>query len=193
VPTPTILDNLIAAKKIPPTIAVLVPNMGHRNRDLNGSKPFADFIAEELVSWMRSHYSIRPGPESVVVAGSSTGGFASTYCAFMHPELIGNVLSQSGAYWVTKDWQNVRPPYPRDSGMMIQEFQKSKRLPIRFYLEVGRYDLGAALLGSNRELRDVLQAKGYEVDYREFDGGHDYISWRGSLADGLISLLARGN
>ena len=189
VPTPTILDNLISEKKIGPTIAVLVPNMGHRNRDLNGSKSFADFIAEELITWMRTHYAIRPGPESVVVAGSSAGGFTSTFCAFVHPEAIGNVLSQSGAYWITKDWQTVRVPYPRDTGMMIDEFKKSPRLPIRFYLEVGRYDRGAALLGSNRELRDVLQLKGYDVDYREFDGGHEYVSWRGSLPDGLISLL----
>lgn len=31
--------------------------------------------------------------------------------------------------------------------------------------------------------------KCYSLDYREFDGGHDYFCWRGSLADGLISLL----
>lgn len=191
VPTPTILDNLIVENKIGPTIAVLVWTMGKRNRDLNGSEPFADFIAGELVPWMRSHYNILPGPGSVVVAGSSSGGFAASYCAFHHPEAIGNVLSQSGAYWITKDWPSIRPPYPRDTGLMIEAFKSSPRLPIRFYLEVGRFDLGAALLGSNRELRDVLQAKGYEVDYREFDGGHDYAAWRGSLADGLISLLGR--
>jgi enterochelin esterase-like enzyme len=191
VPTPTILDNMIAEKKIAPTIAVLVWSMGKRNRDLNGSKPFADFIASELVPWVRSHYNILPGPGSVVVAGSSSGGFAATYCAFHHPEAIGNVLSQSGAYWITKDWQNVLPLYPRDTGSMIEELKSSKQLPIRFYMEVGRYDLGAAFLGSNRELRDVLQVKGYDVDYHEFDGGHEYVNWRGSLADGLVSLLGQ--
>jgi enterochelin esterase-like enzyme len=33
---------------------------------------------------------------------------------------------------------------------------------------------------------DVLRAKGHEVFYQEFQGGHDYLSWRGTLADGLI-------
>jgi len=165
--------------------------MGKRNRDLYGSAAFADFIATEVVPWARAHYAIAPGSGSVVAAGSSAGGFSATYCAYRHSEAIGNVLSQSGAYWITKDWQNVRPTYPRDTGIMIEEFKQSARLPIRFYIEVGRYDLGAGMLGSNRELRDVLQVKGYDVDYHEFDGGHEYVAWRGSLADGLISLLGR--
>jgi enterochelin esterase-like enzyme len=35
---------------------------------------------------------------------------------------------------------------------------------------------------------DWRAQQGYEVHYREFVGGHDYLSWRGTLADGLISL-----
>ncbi len=46
-------------------------------------------------------------------------------------------------------------------------------------------------LESSRHMRDVLLAKGYEVHYREFVGGHDYLSWRGLLADGLIALLGK--
>ena len=41
----------------------------------------------------------------------------------------------------------------------------------------------------NRHMRDVLQLKGYEVHYNNFNGGHDYICWRGSLADGLMTLI----
>jgi enterochelin esterase family protein len=116
--------------------------------------------------------------------------------AFTHSEVIGNVISQSGSYWVSKNWQTVdaqfhRRLYPRDTGAMIEEFKISKRLPIRFYLEVGVFDLGAAMSGSNREFRDVLQLKGYEVDYHEFAGGHNFVNWRGSLSDGLISILGR--
>jgi enterochelin esterase family protein len=40
------------------------------------------------------------------------------------------------------------------------------------------------VLETNRHMRVVLLAKGYEVHYQQFVGGHDYLSWRGTLADG---------
>jgi enterochelin esterase-like enzyme len=42
---------------------------------------------------------------------------------------------------------------------------------------------------TNRRFRDVLNSKGYAIDYREFNGNHTYLHWRGSFGDGLVSLL----
>ena len=42
-----------------------------------------------------------------------------------------------------------------------------------------------------RNVRDVLLAKGYEVQYQMFIGGHDYLSWRGTIADGLMALIGK--
>ena len=41
-------------------------------------------------------------------------------------------------------------------------------------------------------MRDVLQAKGYFVHYVEFNGGHEYLSWRGTLSDALLVLVGKG-
>jgi enterochelin esterase-like enzyme len=187
IPTPTILDNLIAAKKLGPTVAIFVNNIGQRSRDLGGYAPFSDFLALELVPWARANYRIKDGPAHVVLAGSSRGGVAASHCAFYHPDVVSNVLSQSGAFWVRNDDKNS-PPWPitLDTGDMVLVFRNSPRVPIKFYMEVGRFD---GLVGINRELRDVLLLKGYAVTYREFDGGHDYFYWRGTLADGLIALI----
>jgi enterochelin esterase-like enzyme len=191
IPTPTILDNLIAAKKIGPTVAVFVNNVGQqRSRDLGGGyPPFEDFLVLELIPWVRANYHIKDGPSHVVMAGSSRGGLAASHCAFYHSDVVGNVLSQSGAFWVRNDDHNP-PPWPitLDSGDMVLTFRNSPRVPVKFYMEVGRFD---GLLGFNRELRDILMLKGYPLTYREFYGGHDYFYWRGSLADGLIALLGQ--
>jgi enterochelin esterase-like enzyme len=187
IPTPTILDNLIATGKIGPTVAVFVNNV-QRNRDLGGYPPFSDFIALELIPWVRKNYRIKDGPTHVVLAGSSRGGLAASHCAFLHSDVVGNVLSQSGAFWVRKDDPQPAWPITPDSGDLLVSFRNSPRVPVKFYMEVGRFD---SLYSLNREMRDILLLKGYSLDYREFDGGHDYFYWRGSLADGLISLLGQ--
>src|ERR687898_1739867 len=49
------LNNLIAASRIPPTVAVFVNNVPRRRLvDLVASPEFADFMAKELVPWIRS-------------------------------------------------------------------------------------------------------------------------------------------
>jgi len=80
-------------------------------------------------------------------------------------------------------------PITKDTGDIVIAYRESPRLPVKFYMEVGRFDSSGGILGNNRELRDVLLLKGYSVNYYEFDGGHDYLWWRGSLADGIIALL----
>jgi enterochelin esterase-like enzyme len=77
---------------------------------------------------------------------------------------------------------------------VAKQFIASPRLPLRFYLDAGSDELdfsgkGNSILLTNRTLRDVSLAKGYEVHFHEFAGGHDYLSWRGTLADGLIVLM----
>jgi len=46
------------------------------------------------------------------------------------------------------------------------------------------------ILDCNRHLRDVLTAKGYELDYSEVAGGHEPLTWRGGIAPGLTQLLS---
>ncbi|OJJ18359.1 esterase [marine bacterium AO1-C] len=190
VPTPTIMDNLSADNQITPTITVLVWAMGKRGKDLISQK-FSSFIAKELIPHMRSKYNIGTQAQQIILAGSSRGGFAASFIAFNHSDVIGNVLSQSGSYWIKGTKDENHWIYPTDNGKLINLYKKSKKLPIRFYMDVGLYDAGASMLGMNRQFRDILETKGYQVDYHEFKGGHSYVNWRGTLAKGLISLIGK--
>ncbi len=199
VPTPTILDNLLAEGEIPPLLGVFIGNgPGEaRSRQLPCNPRFAEFMATELLPWVQQNYCVTGDPGRVILAGSSYGGLASAYVALEYPELFGNVLSQSGSFW----WRLPEKPgqiLPHPSGetnYIASSFARSPRLPLRFYLDAGSGEIdltgkGRSILFNTRYLRDVLLAKGYPVHYREFIGGHDFLNWRGTLADGLILLTA---
>jgi enterochelin esterase family protein len=182
VPTPTILDNLIAAKRIPPVVAVFVDNPGRsRSEELYCNRKFDDFLATELLPWMTKRWAAATDPARTTVAGSSAGGIGAACAALFHSERIGNVLSLSGAYW----WAP-----PGDSAEWARrQFAASPTLPIRFYLEAGLLENTTAILPANRRFSDLLREKHYEMQYVEFNGGHEYRNWRGGIANGLIALL----
>jgi enterochelin esterase-like enzyme len=190
IPTPTVLDNLLAARLLPPLVAVFVanPSPAARGLEMTCHPPFAEFLARELVPWVRRSYRVTADPQRTVLAGSSLGGLAAVYSALRFPDTFGNVLSLSGSF----SW---KPAGESEPEWLARQVATGPKLPLRFYLEAGLMEdqprEGASLLSSNRHLRTALQAKGCAVEYREFNGGHSFLNWRGSLADGLLALFGR--
>lgn len=190
VPTPALLDALIDAGRLPPTLAVFVdnPDQAARSRELPDNADFADFLADELMPDVRDRVGFKPEPSRTVLAGSSYGGLASLTVALRRPDTFGNALSLSGSYW----WSP--PGTPAATGNLVaQRVATQERRPVRVFLAAGLFERehGGAdgILETNRHLRDVLMARGYEVTAREYAGGHDYFVWRGALADGLLVLF----
>jgi enterochelin esterase-like enzyme len=186
IPAPTILDNLLAAEKISPTVAVLIDNEESRLEDLANHKSFADFMGDELIPWVRRNYRVTTLAAHTTLCGYSAGGLAAAYVAWRRPELFGNVLSQSGAFWRGNEGGTDEPEW------LTHQFQNSPRLPLRFYIEVGALENrktagGPVFIEAVRRLRQVLEAKGYEVRYLEVANAvHDPSHWRAQLADGLV-------
>jgi len=194
IPTSRILNNLIHAKEIPPMIAVLVGNVGRsRNNELTCNDQFVEFLAEELVPWVRENYNVSSDPAKNVIAGASFGGLAASYAAFRHPELFGNVISQSGSYWWSPDTNFSVLARGVEGEWLTRQFAAAEKKAIRFFIEIGLNEGGRpSMVIVNRHFRDVLLAKGYEiVRYDEFNGGHEILNWRGSLADALIALVGQ--
>ncbi|MGI9068887.1 MAG: alpha/beta hydrolase-fold protein [Pyrinomonadaceae bacterium] len=187
----TTLDNLIAAGLIPPLVAVMVDNPD-RGRELSCSSAYADFLAQEIVPWARVNYHVTDRPEQTIIGGVSLGGLAAAFVGLKHPEVFGNVLSQSGSFW----W---KPDEDKNWEWLTRQFAASPRLPLRFSFEAGLLENTSGgppgrpfpppLLVVNRKLRDTLQSKGYSVHYTEFNGNHTLFNWRGTLASHLIALV----
>lgn len=187
VQTPIILDTLIAHQKIPPIVAVFISNPSAKSRasELPCNPLWADFMAKELLPWVKETITPHITPEWSILSGSSYGGLASAFTAFRYPQFFGNVLSFSGSFW----WNEASDLEPE---WLTREFARSQKRPLTFRLYAGKFETGQHsidILESNRHLRTVLEAKGYDVSYEEFWGGHDYFSWQFSLMDGLIALL----
>jgi len=94
VPTPTILDNLIADKATPPMVAVMIDNIDgqSRLRELHCNETFTNSLAKELIPWVRQNYYVTTNPRQVVIGGTSAGGLAAAFAGLLHPELFGNIL-----------------------------------------------------------------------------------------------------
>jgi len=190
VPTPVILDNMLERGLIQPVVAIVLenPTQTSRNKELPCNPSFADFLAKEVVPWMRANYHVTSDAAQTYVGGSSYGGLAATYAGFHNPETFGNVISQSGSFW----W---KPDGDSEHEWLTRQFAESDKLPVRFYLDVGLLesgptpDNGPSQVVVNRHMRDILKAKGYFVHYREFNGGHEYLNWRGTFSDALTVLM----
>jgi enterochelin esterase-like enzyme len=193
--TPTVLDNLIGEGAIPPVVAVFVdhPDLASRMKELPCNPRFDEFLINELLPWAHMRYDVTTDATRRAVAGLSYGGLAAGFVALRHPDLFGNVLSQSGSFY----W---RPDAETEHEWLAGQLATSPALPIRWYLEVGRYEglledepfeenWGPGILVANRHLRTVLQIKGYQVHYSEFSGAHDFGYWRWTFPLALKTLL----
>ncbi|WP_283135860.1 alpha/beta hydrolase [Rhizohabitans arisaemae] len=198
-----ILTNLIAAGEVPPLVGVFVHNVFADSRMLEMScrQEFVTLYADELMPWLRREYGVTADPARTVVSGSSYGGLSSAWLAYNRSDVFGRVLSMSGSHWWGK-----RTAYGADSGpyefgrddeteWLTRQFATAPLLPVTFWIDAGTLENdpgvdGLSLLSSNRNLRTVLQAKGYQVRYHEFSGGHDTSGWRRTFPLGLRYLLA---
>ncbi len=183
---PTVLDRLIAEKRVPVMIAVLVQ---HGGGDGPGSQrgleydtvsgAYATFIETEVLPRIIRDYKITltKDPDGRATMGGSSGAAAAFSMAWFHPELYRRVLSYSGTF------VNQARPSTELAPRGAWEFHatlipNSEKKPIRIWMEVGEFDNGAtrdeASAGNwiiaNQRMAAVLKAKGYAYRYVYAEG-----------------------
>lgn len=185
---PATLQKLVAAGEIPPTIAVVLDTSTERPTDIANRAKFDRFVKANLLPWLRAKLGLLPEPKNVVIAGFSVGGLTAAYIAYRHPDVFGNVLAQSGAFWRGNEGANDPPEW------LTNELRHQPRLPLRFYLEVGseetrRSPNGVIFVEANRHLRDTLAMKKYVFRYNEVPRNiHDPEHLRPTLPAGIVYL-----
>ena len=182
VPVAPALDRLgERGYRVPLVVMIDSIEPGLRSRELPCNAEFLDALTGDLLPYLREKWCATDDPASVLVGGSSYGGLAATFAALQAPDHFGGAVSLSGSFW----W-----PRPDMTGRSVQaqlaDLDVSKS---RFWMAAGL--LEPRLIEENRQVRDLLRDKGFDVDYREFCGGHDYIHWRELLVEGAAALLGR--
>jgi iron(III)-enterobactin esterase len=145
----TVLDNLIAEGKVPAMIAISV---GNGSGDAQGSERgleydtmsglYAEFIEKEVLPLVESKCGVKltKDPAGRATMGGSSGGSCALIMAWYHPEWYHLVLTYSGTY-INQQWP-YNPKTPHGAwGFHEQLIPKSRRKPLRIWMEVGDQDL----------------------------------------------------
>ena len=178
---PTVLDNLIAAGQIPPSVAILV-NPGvtpaadnakqlpryNRSVEYDGiDARYANFLIDELIpdALKRAGVTVDPNPANHVIGGASSGGIAAFTAAWHRPDYFGKVLGFISSF------TDLRGGYGYPSLL-----RKSEPKPLRLYLQEGTNDQdiysGSWPIG-NQDVVAALRFAGYDMQYVTGPGGHD--------------------
>jgi enterochelin esterase family protein len=179
---PHILDNLIAQRRVPAMIAIMIAHgggdaQGHeRGREYDTmSGKFAEFIEAEVLPLVEKNYQVKltKDPEGRATMGNSSGGSAALIMAWYHPEWYHRVITYSGTY-VNQQWP-FDPATPGGAWDFHDKLiPESAPKPIRLWMEVGdrdNYNPNVMRDGmhdwveANNRMAKVLKAKGYHYQY----------------------------
>jgi len=176
----TVLDNLIAQKRLPVMIAI---SIGNGSGDGQGSErgleydnmsgKYAEFVEAEVLPRAEKEAKVKltKDPEGRATMGGSSGGSAAMIMAWYHTGLYHRVLTYSGTY-VNQQW-----PYDAATPHGAWEFHeniipKSPVKPLRIWMQVGDRDNFNGRdayhdwVLANENMAHVLAAKGYHYQFQ---------------------------
>jgi len=173
-----VMDNLIAAKDIPPMIAIFI-NPGDMASELPKepwkasnrsveydtlSDAYARFLLEEILPEVAKTHHLTSDPEQRAICGMSSGGICAWTVAWQRPDAFRKVVSQIGSF------TNIRggDVYPG-------QIRKTPPKPIRGFFQDGIHDLdnphGSWPLG-NMQMQAALKFAKYDHRYVWTQGAH---------------------
>ena len=162
---PTLLDNLIAQKKIPPMALLMV----------DGGKSFYQgpterFLMQDLLP-NTAQWGLSENPAQRALLGVSMGGFGAFNLAYHYPEQFASSVSLSGYFAIG----------PQD------QWQAAKVAKIQHpLLYCGQQDHTS--LQSNQELEQLLKNQGLELPIHYAAGGHTWHYWQSIMPEALTRL-----
>ena len=169
---PRVLDRLIAAKAIPPVIAVFA-EPGDRQEEYSRNQRWRAFMATELVPLVDKRFRTFSAPDQRIILGSSLAAYGAVDLAVEYPSLFGLCAA-------------IAPPVQTYSLIENQAKARAAVVSIKFFVLGGVYD---SMIDGARKLRTTLDDYSAPVIYVEVSEGHNTNTFRGHLDDALRALI----
>ena len=178
----TMIDNLIADKKIPVCICLFIgfgtegPGQpyhgfkdGANNRSLEYDTPSdknASFLCEEVFPQLLNDYNIASDPKQHVIIGVSSSGIGSFTAAWFRPDVFGCV------YNAIPSFVNIRGGYLWPSVLRIEDKKDIKVFTVDSANDLD--NIYGNWLINNYDVAYALEFKGYEHRFYVSEAGHSF-------------------
>ncbi|WP_028866967.1 enterochelin esterase [Psychromonas arctica] len=198
----SVLQYLTNINKIVPAHYLLIPSIDSKTRwqELSCSALFWQAVTEQLLPrvtdrLLQSEKSI----SEFILAGQSLGGLSAVYAGIHFQTYFTKVISLSGSFWWPEvermqdpdayksahpEWKKIVPKNSLADRVSNNEVSVAG---LHIYQTVGNAETQLSVY--NDLHYEIFKQHGAKITYQKVDGGHDWLSWRSSLINGLISLL----
>ena len=180
--------------------AVVIPEVQRSfYTDMPGGPSYFTYITEELPKLMHAMFRLPIGRENTYVGGLSMGGFGALKCALKCPDkFCGAMCFSSGFYSMEHPDRLVKAYFKpgelraimgddltiapeNDLDGLMDRYPADLQKP-QLYLACGTEDF---LYDANCRARDTLRAKGFDLTWEEWSGGHSWNFWDVAVERGM--------
>jgi enterochelin esterase family protein len=200
--TLSVLHYLTKTNKIAPAHYLLIPSIDGQTRwkELSCHLPFWQALIDELFPQVMKKLSYSNSDVTdYLVAGQSLGGLSALFAGASFPDFFSKVISLSGSFWwpeenrmrapkAVKSVKRGSQPTTPANGLAEQIFDGRVNVQhLDVFLTVGSGEREMCFY--NQATYDAIKLKGGNVHFDIVHGGHDWLSWRSGLINGLVHLL----
>lgn len=160
---------------------------------------YGTWVGQELPDLLRRTLRVSTARDDTFIGGLSMGGYGAFRAAFDYPQTYGAAFALSGVLDVGEPAFRGRHPdlyrigfgdtkRPRPGDDLVARLETGKETGLastRFFAVCGDRD---RLLDQNRHFADAAKHAGLDIEYREGEGGHDFVFWNEWLPTALQFL-----
>jgi enterochelin esterase-like enzyme len=170
---PGVLDRLIGAGSIEPVVVVFVdsrnPDDLHENRrndEFFCNRYYLAFYIYDLIPVIEATFPVQQSRAGRSIMGLSFGGLNAACFGLLGFDTFSGIAMQSPA------------THPEEN--LLAAYANEPRRPLKIFLSTGTDRDNTT---TNRRFRKILQDKGYELEYVQTNGGHNWDNWRPLIDD----------